>query len=134
MAQEGEIMINEAWIDEENQILRQKLIGDSILEEAPEYFSVVKELLDKLPARYSMVDMSEADARKILNRKSRDYLVTYSSAVGYEKVAYINIAPSLRMVAKVLRKIAGRKHEDYKNEIGFFKNEEEALKWLKGEK
>jgi hypothetical protein len=126
-------MINQAWIDEENQVLRQKLIGDTIIEEAPRYFPDVKKLLDKLPARYSIVDMSEADARKILNRNAREHITTYSSKVGYEKVAYVNIAPTLRMIAKILRNIAGRNKDD-KNEIRFFKTDEEALSWLKGKK
>ena len=124
-------MINEVWIDEENQELRQRLIDDAILTEAPEYFAEVKRLMDTLPRRYAIVDMDQADARKILNREAREHIVKYSTPVDYEKLAYINFSHSLRMIAKVINRLAANRYED-ETEIGFFKTEEEAVAWLKG--
>jgi|GEM_PF-853626 len=124
-------MKNEVWIDEENQVLRQRLIGDAILTEAPEYFAEVKRLMDTLPRRFAIVDMAQADARKILNREAREHIVKYSTPVDYVKLAYINVSPSLRMIAKVINRLAVKSYEDT-TEIGFFKNEEEALKWFNG--
>lgn len=127
-------MINDVWIDEDRRISPQKLIGESILEEVRRYIPPVKKLLDKLPARYTIPDISEADGRKIVNRQARARIVQYSSRVGYGKVAYINISPALYMIAKVLRKIAGSKNEGCKNEIVLFNDEEDVKVWLKGDK
>jgi len=123
-------MKNEVWLDEENKVVRQKLIDDAILEEAPEYFAEVSRLLDKLPQRHAIVDLSEAAASKILSRDAREHIVRYSAPVGYEKLAYIKASPPLRIMAKIMKVLALRKHED-DGEIAFFADEAKALVWLK---
>lgn len=123
-------MINKVWLDEKNQVLRQKLIGDALLTEAPEYFAQVSKLMARLPRRLAIVDLSEADARRILNRKAREYIARYSTPVRYERVAYINTAPSLRILAKIIKEVSTSKFYD-QGEIEFFKSEDQALAWLK---
>ncbi|MBD3286600.1 hypothetical protein GF338_09720 [candidate division WOR-3 bacterium] len=123
-------MKNEVWLDEVNQVVRQKLIDDAILEEAPEYFQEVKRLLDSLPHRYAIVDLSEAATRTMLNREAREYIVTYSAPMRYERLAYIKASPPLRIMAKIMKALALRKHAD-DGEIAFFATEDEALQWLK---
>ncbi|MBN2380565.1 hypothetical protein JXM67_12260 [candidate division WOR-3 bacterium] len=125
-------MLNEVWIDNDNQVLRQKLINDAILAEAPEYFTEVKRLIDTLPRRLAIVDLAKADESRLLKRESRKYIVKYSTTVGYKKLAYINVSPSLHIIAKVINNIVVKKSKD-ETELAIFDTEEQALDWLKGE-
>lgn len=125
-------MENEVWLDEGNHMVRQRLIDDVTLTEAPKYFAQFKRILDELPHRRATVDLAKADEGGFMKGESWEYIVSRSILTGYKKMAYINLSPSLRIFSKVISKIAFKKHKN-ETEIGFFKPEEEALEWLKGD-
>lgn len=122
-------MKDQVRLDEENQLSRQKLPDDANLTEAPEYFVGIEKLIAKLPRRYAILDSADVDARKILCREAREYVVTCSTPDNFEETAYINVAPSLRIIAKVIKKIAVGKFND-QGKTAFFKHENSTVNCL----
>jgi hypothetical protein len=125
-------MINQVFYDEVNGVMREKYLGNALIDEAQSYFSHVAELFEGKSHRYTIIDLSEA-SDVLLKKNVRALLVKEGGRVNYEKIAYINVSPILRMAAKILHSMARIQNpNNHKTRINFFSEEEDAMSWLKG--
>ena len=123
-------MKSDVWFDEKEGVVRMKIAGKISNEE---YRKVNRKMIDTISAEKrtrQIVDLTEAEAMNI-DRKTRKEIAEemHSSEVEGTKLAIIGASPMTRMLTKVI--LAMRKQ---KSETRFYKNEEEALTWLKGKK
>jgi hypothetical protein len=122
-------MKHKLWYDEENQVLREQIIGSLTEEEIPEFLARVDDLFKGKKNCHAIIDLSQASSQ-IYSRKARKKLAEGSIRLGYsEKVAFIGADYRVRMFARVL--IAGAKVLGKPIKSQFFDNEKEALVWLK---
>jgi tRNA threonylcarbamoyladenosine modification (KEOPS) complex Pcc1 subunit len=124
-------MKSDVWFDEEAGVVRMRFVGNITNEE---YTRINRELLANISPekrRFQLVDLTASTTMKI-DRKTRKEITAEIEAtdVAGTKTAIVGASPMVRMMTKVI--LAMRKEKDA--ETRFFKNEDEALTWLKGEK
>ena len=115
------------WIDEDNQILRQRIVGDVHRETsawlAEQSKILARQLKDPLNVRI-LIEASEggkadADARRDFARNV--------GRLDIKKVAFCRTNPLVRLVVRFMRIGSGNR------KIRAFRSEREALKWLSAE-
>jgi hypothetical protein len=119
------MMKNQAYYDAEAGVMREKYIGDALIQEAPEHYERVAKLFEGKPHRCTIIDLSETK-NIMLNRKTRTMIAECVQRVQYDKIAFIGVTPLLRMLAKAMR-IKG----NIAAPLEFFRTEADALTWLK---
>ncbi len=124
-------MKHKLWYDEENDVLREQIIGSLTEEDIPEFLAKVDELFKGREKCRAIIDLSQASGQ-IYDRKARKKLAEASNKMGYnEKVAFIGADYRVRMLARIL--IAGAQVLGKPISSRFFNSEEEALAWLNSE-
>ncbi|MBN2379315.1 STAS/SEC14 domain-containing protein [candidate division WOR-3 bacterium] len=120
-------MKHKVYYEEENEVVVMDVIGEFSFEEAQETMKLMREsFADKAPYPFlldleKMVDDLDRDTRKVLQEEAGN--------VGIARMAMVVSNPMMRMTAKIVSSVIGKK-----NETGFFKTRTEALAWLKGKK
>ncbi|MBD3285310.1 hypothetical protein GF338_03135 [candidate division WOR-3 bacterium] len=79
--------------------------------------------------RLVLVDMSHDKDPSSMSKEARKAYAEHTEIIKPEKVAMVGANPVARMVAKIALSIMGRS-----DITKFFKTEDEALAWLKGDK
>jgi hypothetical protein len=98
-------------------------------DDAGEFFPLTKRLCEGKEHCYLLCDFKEGGAEVPKDKEYRQWLSRMYTEAGFDKIAILNAHPAMRMLAKVV--LAAVKSA--KN-VKFFKTEEEALTWFKGEK
>jgi len=123
-----EAMNYDVWFDESNRIVYLKTYHTLTENDVHELMEVAGKKFEGKEIRYSLIDLSEATSEPI-QKGTREAFKKYADSLTYDKVAIVGANPTTRMLAKIALAVVG------KSKVAkFFKTEEEALKWLKGEK
>ncbi|MBN2379324.1 STAS/SEC14 domain-containing protein [candidate division WOR-3 bacterium] len=118
-------MKHKVYYDEENEVVAMDVLGEFSFEEAQETMKLMREsFADKAPYPF-LLDLEALNSD--LDRNTRKHLQTEAGNVGIARMAMVVSNPMMRMTAKIVSSVIGKK-----NETGFFKTREEALHWLKG--
>lgn len=120
-------MEHKAWYDEENELLRVKVVGPYSSEDALAMGKFGQELLEGKPFRQLIVDLTASttmegrETRKIQNRILKE--------LGITDVAYVGAIAFVRVFAKVMMKLGSLSAA-----TDFFKTDDDALRWLKNQR
>jgi hypothetical protein len=113
------------YYDEDNKLVTMEVCGDYTHEEAKETLTLMREsFADKAPYPF-LLDLTELESD--LDRQTRRLLQSEADSLGLSRMAMIVTNPVIRMTAKIIASVIGKK-----DETGFFKTKDEALSWLKG--
>jgi hypothetical protein len=104
-----------------------KIVGDYTKEDARETVKKTERLLGINPGMNVLADFSKSP-NLMLDRETRRIIQAVAPKFEFQKVALIGVSPVTRMIAKVILVILGQVKESR-----FFKTEEEARTWLKGD-
>ena len=129
MVAEGITMKYKVWFDHEKDVLYIQTFDKLGKEEVYGIVNDVnKELKGKGP-KQSIVDLTHGSSAMV-DREARKTFreVGTPEAFASEKIAVFGASPTVRMLAKVILAITG-----VSKRTRFFKTEQEALAWLKGE-
>jgi hypothetical protein len=120
-------MKHKLYYDEQNKIVVMDVEGDFTFEEAKETMKLMRDsFADKAPYPF-LLDLEKLSSD--LDRDTRKHLQVEAGNVGIARMAMVVTSPMTRMTAKIVSSVIGKR-----NETGFFKTREEAVRWLKGEK
>jgi anti-anti-sigma regulatory factor len=117
--------------DDKNDVLYLKILGVMDDEALHELLPRFQKLLEGKPRRYVLVDMSESvqfDA-SFMTKEMRNSYKELMNQMDSDKGAIVGASPALRMIAKIALAVIGNS-----DITRFFKTEEDALAWLKGER
>lgn len=113
--------------DEDNDLLRVKTFEGLTKED---YGKLIDEIEATLPGKkphFALGDLSAGHPPGILDKEVRQIFKDRASSLEFDKIAIISASPSIRMISKIVFKVIGRSQN-----ARFFKTEEEALTWRKG--
>ncbi|MEI6434828.1 MAG: STAS/SEC14 domain-containing protein [Bacteroidota bacterium] len=116
-------MEHKIWFDDEHQIVQIKIKGDYTTEETLAHGKKCIALLEGKPYRQMIVDLSEFGNME--SRETRSASNKMLNQAGITDVAYVGANSAARMIAKVLMKLGSLKAD-----ADFFKNFDEAFKWI----
>lgn len=114
--------------DAENGLLRLVIFSSLEKDDVDELMPVMVRELDNMARRLVLVDMSKDNNPSSMSKEARKAYKEYASVIDTEKVAMVGASPVTRMTAKIALYVIGQS-----DKTRFFKAEEEALAWLKGE-
>jgi len=120
-------MVHELSYDEENGIAVLIFKSHILLRDIDAIFTKLKELLDGKPNRQLLIVMNSA--YNVENRETREALTNEAIKLDVNEVALVGLSAAVRMIARVILKTGTVK---LKGE--FFKDQEEAIKWLKSKR
>lgn len=122
-------MKHRIWMDEENKVIRMKVVGDFSKEEMQDFFNKVELLYGKDDHRRTLCDASECYASEykgdLLDTETRVWLRNRAEEIDLGKIALLGLNPADRMRARMVAGILGKSEDTC-----FFRKEEEALAWL----
>jgi hypothetical protein len=117
-------MKHKLYYDEENEVVVMDVLGEFTFEEAKETMRLMREsFADKAPYPF-LLDLEKMIGD--LDRETRKLLQAEAGNVGITRMAMVVSNPMMRMTAKIVSSVIGKK-----NETSFFKTREEAIAWLK---
>jgi hypothetical protein len=119
-------MKHELYYDGEKQVIVLRIKGEFKIDEARETLRMMEDLTGGMDSILVLTDMSEAPAR--LDRDVRELMKDITKKINIAKTALVMTNPAVRMVSKIVVSAMGNSDNS-----GFFKTEEEAMAWLKGE-
>jgi len=125
------------YYDDEQDILMETYNANVMANRPEEYYAYIIKILEGKPRRRSLVD-----ARGIvmggsanMDKKTRQRLVDASMPVKYQKVAFVITHPTTRFFAKLMQKMGMKQNAATKDvPVGYFKDMDRAIDWLKDEK
>ena len=117
-------MEHKIWFDDEHQLIQIKIKGEYTTEETLYHGKKCIELLEGKPFRQMIVDLREFTNME--SRETRSASNKMLNQAGITDVAYVGANAAARMIAKVLMKLGSLKAE-----ADFFKDFNEAVKWIK---
>lgn len=120
-------MKHKIWYDQDNEVLRQQVIGEYSSQEARESGAEYSNGLEEKPYRHLIVDLSQAG--KMQDRQTRKITNESLENADISAVAFVGATAATRMIAKVLMKLGSSRIA-----TDFFKTDEEALAWLKNQR
>jgi hypothetical protein len=120
-------MIPKTWFDEENKVLRIRFYEQWTEDDIPEFFSLIKRLLEGKEKRYVLADLSDA-APQHYSKEFRRVFAENVSRLEIQKAAMLGANPALKIMARVLLSVIKEKNMF---EVRFFNKASEALEWLK---
>jgi len=118
-------MKHPVWFDEEKGVARMKIVGDFVLDDAKALLEILKSLYEGKDKRYIICDFTENKGKPIDN-ETRRWMSENASVIGWNKIAFVGMAPVYRVVAKVMTTVGGQA-----GNTGFFKTDDETLARLK---
>jgi len=92
-----------------------------------ESITSIKQMLKSTENRNILADITDS-ARVLPPKEDRKSMVEMAKDLDWHKIAVVGADPVLRITSKVILAVMGK----YK-EARFFKTEDEALAWLKGD-
>jgi hypothetical protein len=116
------------WYDDKLETLRIKNYYPLTKEDVTKLLPLVNKLLENRKHRCFLVDLSEVPLEKMVDKESRQAIRSYNDNKNFEKIAVFGASPVVRMIAKVMISVAGSS-----GMTRFFKSEDEAVDWIKGE-
>ena len=120
-------MKHKVYYDEENKVLVLRVIGEYTIEDAEETTKVMEKITDEKGVQSFLADLTQTPPK--LDKKVRQLMREQSERYNLGKMALVITNPAVRMIGKIVISTMGSG-----DSTGFFKTEEEALAWLKGEK
>ncbi len=123
-------MIPQMRFDEENEVLFLKFTEVWSEEDIPKMFSRMRGFFEGRKQNNIIGDVSQA-APQSYSKEFRRMVADEAATLNLDKVAVCGANPVLRMMAKVLLAVIGKK---WAAETKFCRDEAEALAWLKGTK
>ncbi|MBD3284762.1 hypothetical protein GF359_00335 [candidate division WOR-3 bacterium] len=127
MAKRRKIVKFKVWHDEKNNVLRydqnESLKANDIRKVTP----LIEKLAIQTGLRCILIDLSKGPAAT-LDKEARKALKDAAMPDMFEKIAIYGANPAMRMIAKIIFKITGSSES-----TRFYKSEEEAIAWLKGQ-
>jgi len=115
------------WFDEKNGILRVDMFQTLVEEDIHEIVPMVEKEFEGRQHQYILADLSKSTSDPI-SQSARKAFKKYTDSMNYDRIAVIGLNPATRMIAKIVLGIIG------KSDVSkFFKTDEEAITWLKGE-
>jgi len=114
--------------DKENGLLRLVIYSSLVKADVDELMPIMAAELDKMKRRLVLVDMSQDKNPSSMSKEARKAYKEHAAAINTEKVAMVGANPVTRMTAKIALSVLGQS-----DRTRFFKSEEEAFVWLKGE-
>lgn len=115
-----------AWFNEDNGVLYVKTFKTMDEKDVHDLMPRIEELFENRKPRLILGDLAENPSDP-LTKEARQAFKEYST-VDYDRIAVIGVNPFTRMIVKIAVKIVGQA-----DKTRFFKTEEEALTWLKGD-
>ncbi|MBN2379316.1 STAS/SEC14 domain-containing protein [candidate division WOR-3 bacterium] len=116
------------WFDKELGVARFKVLAMLTEEDVNEYIPGLNKLLRGKEYRCVLGDLSE-NPPGMLDGSARKAFKSQAKELDWDKIAFFGAAPASRMLAKAAVFALGMSKI-----TRFFKTEEEAISWLKGEK
>jgi len=116
-------MKHKIWYDQDNEVLRQEVIGAYSSQEAKDSSLEYKNCLEDKPYRQLIVDLSQAG--KMQDRQTRKITSESLEDADISAVAFVGATAATRMIAKVLMKLGSNNIS-----TNFFKADDEAVNWL----
>ena len=120
-------MEHKAWYDEENELLRVKVVGPYSTDDALAMGKFGQELLEGKPYRQLIVDLTASTTME--GRETRKIQNRILAELGITDVAYVGAKAFVRVFAKVMMKLGSLDAA-----TDFFKADDEALRWLKDQR
>lgn len=120
-------MKHNIWYDEGLQVLFLEFTDHFRYQDVNEIFKKITEMLEGKLYRQMLVIMS--DTHKVENRETREATNEALNRAKISEVAFVGGSAANRMIARVLIKTG-----IIKTNGDFFKEQEEAIKWLKSKR
>jgi len=121
-------MEHKVYYDDKNEIVRIDVIGVIEEEDPQEMNREFLKTLEGKPYKQLLIDLKKSDPQGGHNERRKQLYDAVADA-GFEDVALFGTTSATRLVVKVIIKLGtmGKR----KMNIEFFKNDEEAVDWLK---
>ena len=117
-------MKHKMWYNTDDEILYLEFTSDYLTSDVPEIEKKIHELLDGKSRRQMIIRVS--NVYKVENRETREQSNEVLRKANVTEVAFVGGSAANRLIAKVLM-ITG----PVKTKGNFFKNENDAVSWLK---
>ncbi|MBN2379296.1 STAS/SEC14 domain-containing protein [candidate division WOR-3 bacterium] len=118
----------EIRLDKEHGLLRLIIFESIDKENVDEMMPAMARELDTMTRRLVLVDMSNDKNSTSMTKRARKAYKEHAAAINTDKVAMVGASPITRMFAKIALGVMGKSEQ-----TRFFKTEEDALAWLKGD-
>jgi len=115
------------WYDDKDDILYLEFVSDYLYTDVEPILSNINTMLEDKPYRQVIIKMS--DTHKVENRATREASNKGMQDAKVTEVAFVGGSAANRMIARVLLKTGVVKLKG-----DFFKNYEDAIKWLKSKR
>ena len=120
-------MKHKIWYDQDNEVLRQEVIGAYSSQEAKASGAEYRKELEGKAVRHLIVDLTQAG--KMQDRQTRKTTSECLEDAEIDAVAFVGATAATRMIAKVLMKLGFNKIA-----TDFFKADKDAVAWLKNQR
>lgn len=118
-------MKHELFYDDKLDVLRMNFHGLFKKEDSEEFYESIQLLLKGKRRRFLLCNFEDGGFQVPRDKEYREFLTSFYSELGLEKIAVFNLSPPLRMLSKVIISSTGAKN------VKIFRTEEEAVAWLK---
>jgi len=119
-------MKHKVYYDEENKVMVLRVIGEYTLEDAEETTRVMEKITEEKGIQSLMADLTQTPPK--LDKKVREMMREQAERYDLGKMALVITNPAVRMIGKIVISTMGSG-----DTTRFFKTDEEALAWLKGD-
>lgn len=126
LSETGEVR-HKVYYDDENGVARIIHYDAIYSDDAREMVDTLETLLEGKSPRLLLDDSSRVSASK-MDKETRGIFMGAGDKLGIDRVAVFGADPMTRMLSKIIFTIAGKI-----DSTKYFKTEEDALRWLKGE-
>lgn len=120
-------MRHKIWYDEKDELLYLEFLDDYLRTDVEPILDRLNKMLEGKPYRQVIIKMS--DTHKVENRATREASNIGMQNSNVTEVAFVGGSAANRMIARVLLKTGIVKLKG-----DFFKNYEDAIKWLKSKR
>lgn len=120
-------MKHKMWYDEKDDILYLEFVDDYLFTDVEPILNNIESMLKDKPNRQMFIRMS--DTGKVENRATREASNKGIQEADVTEVAFVGGSAANRMIARVLLKTGVVKING-----DFFKNDDDAIKWLKSKR
>ena len=126
LSETGEVR-HRVYYDEENGVARIVHYDVICADDARQFLETLAILLEDKSLKLLLDDSTRVSASR-MDKETRKIFMGAGDALGVDRVAVFGADPMTRMMSKIIFTIAGKI-----DSTKYFKTEEEALRWLKGE-
>jgi hypothetical protein len=116
------------WFDERNGLIKAQILESLTKEETEQLMSLIKGELKHRGVRLGIMDLSKTEAFQQISKDVREVYKKHARELPLDKAAIIVGSPVVRMIARVVLASLG-----ISTTTRFFKTEQEAIRWLRGD-